>query len=210
MNKIFAVYKPKGVSSFAVIKQLRKSWGIKKIGHAGTLDPLAQGVLVVGVGREATKKLSSEVTKEKEYIATIKLGEYSTTDDAEGEKNKINDYQPKKKEIKETLSQFIGEIMQVPPNFSAIKIKGNRAYKMAREGKKIELKARLVLIKEIELLDYNYPFLKIRVITGPGVYIRSLARDIGQKLGIGAYLSELERIRVGEFKISDCCNLIKD
>ena len=207
MNEIFAVYKPKGISSFAMIARVRKSLGIKKVGHAGTLDPLARGVLVVGVGREATKRLSSEVAKEKEYIAEIKLGESSTTDDAEGEKSSVSNRQPDKKEIEKIMPEFIGEIMQIPPKFSAIKVGGRRAYKMARAGEEVELKARPALIKEMELLDYNYPTLKIRVVTGPGVYIRSLARDIGQKLGVGAYMSELERIRVGEFRVEDCRDL---
>lgn len=207
MNEIFAVYKPKGISSFAMIARVRKSLGIKKVGHAGTLDPLAQGVLVVGVGREATKRLSSEVAKEKEYIAEIKLGESSTTDDAEGEKSSVSNRQPDKKEVEAVIAQFIGEIMQIPPKFSAIKVGGRRAYKMARTGEEVELKARPALIKEMELLDYNYPILKIRTVTGPGVYIRSLARDIGQRLGVGAYMSELERIRVGEFGVADCRDL---
>lgn len=205
MDKIFAAYKPKGVSSFSIVAKARKFFGIKKVGHAGTLDPLASGVLVIGVGREATKKLFLEVAKEKEYIAELTLGQISTTDDAEGEKNEGSNYQPNKKEIKEVLLKFIGEIMQVPPKFSAIKVDGKRAYKIARAGNELELKARPVLIKEIELLNYEYPILKIRVVTGSGVYIRSLARDIGQKLGTGAYISELKRVRVGEFKIEDCC-----
>lgn len=207
MNEIFAVYKPKGISSFAMVARVRRFFGVKKVGHAGTLDPLASGVLVVGVGREATKKLSLEVAKEKEYVAELTLGQTSTTDDAEGEKNEVSVRRPDKKEIEESLCGFIGEIMQVPPKFSAIKVGGRRAYKIARSGEEVELKARPALIKEIELLSYKYPILKIRVVTGPGVYIRSLARDIGQKLGIGAYMSELERIRVGDFRVLDCRNI---
>lgn len=204
MNEIFAVYKPKGISSFAMVARVRRFFGVKKVGHAGILDPLARGVLVIGVGREATRRLSLEVAKEKEYVAELTLGQTSTTDDAEGEKVFVSDDQPDNKEIENILPQFTGEIMQIPPKFSAIKVGGRRAYKMARAGEEVELKARPALIKEIELLSYKYPILRIRVVTGPGVYIRSLARDIGQKLGIGAYMSELERIRVGEFKVEDC------
>lgn len=200
---IIAINKPKGPSSFGVVAQVRKITGVKKVGHAGTLDPLASGVLVVAVGREDTKRIDEIVAKEKEYVADLKLGEESTTDDEEGEKNAVSDLRPEREDIEASLQKFVGEIMQIPPKFSAMKVGGQRAYKLAREGKEVEMTARQVLIKEIELLEYDYPLMKIRVVTGPGVYIRSLARDIGRDLGCGAYMSDLIRTRVGEFRIEE-------
>ena len=204
MKNIFAVYKPKGPTSHDIIDEIRKITGVRKVGHAGTLDPLARGVLVVGVGREATKKLNEIVAKEKEYIAVIKLGEESTTDDEEGGKSVrsvgiVEDV----KIVKDVVESFVGVIEQTPPVYSAVKVGGRPAHRRARRGEKVELKAREVEIKEIEILDYEWPFLKMRVVTGPGVYIRALARDIGRKLGNGGYLYDLERIRVGEFVKED-------
>lgn len=200
MTGIFSVYKPRGPSSHDIINQLRKKTGIKKIGHAGTLDPLASGILVVAIGREFTKKLSEIVKKEKEYLAKIKLGEQSTTDDEEGEKKKFKvENTPKLIKIKQVLKTFLGKTKQIPPIFSALKIKGQPAYKLARQGQKPKLKPREVEIKKIEIIKYKWPYLELRIITGPGVYIRALARDIGKKLGSGAYLADLERIRVGDF-----------
>ncbi|MFA5124297.1 MAG: tRNA pseudouridine(55) synthase TruB [Patescibacteria group bacterium] len=203
MENIIAINKPKGPTSFDIVAQVRRRTGVKKVGHAGTLDPLASGVLVVAIGREATKKISEEVAKEKEYVADIRLGVISTTDDEEGAKSIVSEYKPEREEILEAIKGFIGEIQQVPPQFSAIKISGRPAYKTARQGGKLELVARPVLIKSIELIEYKYPDLKIRVVTGPGVYIRSLARDLGQMLGCGAYMSDLVRIRVGEYQLED-------
>jgi len=197
---IIAVYKPVGVSSFDAIKRLRLLTGLRKIGHAGTLDPLAKGVLVIGIGKEACKSLAENVKKEKEYLATIKLGQESSTDDGEGTKKTTkNAKKPKLEEIKSILPKFQGLVSQIPPIFSAIKVNGQRAYSLARKGKSFSLKPRTIEIKQIELLRYKWPNLRIRVITGPGVYIRSLARDMGRKLGCGGYLTSLERTRVGEF-----------
>jgi len=196
----FAIYKSKGPTSNGVLNDIRRIAGTRKVGHAGTLDPLATGVLVVAIGREATKKINESVKKEKEYLTTIKLGMVSTTDDEEGEKQifEVKDI-PEIKDIEKIIPKFEGRISQIPPIFSAIKVHGQEAYKLARKGKDVELAAREVEIKEIELLDYFWPYLKLRVVTGPGVYIRSLARDIGKELGIGAYIAELERTRVGDF-----------
>jgi len=200
INKIFAVYKPKGPTSHDIVDEIRKITSEKRVGHAGTLDPLARGVLVVGVGREATKKLGEVVKKEKEYIAEIKFGEESSTDDEEGEKKAWSvGKTPRLDEVGEAVKSFRGFIAQTPPIYSAIKIGGQKAYELARENIKIELKPREIEIKEIEILDYEWPFLKIRVVTGPGVYIRALARDIGRELGVGGYLVDLERTRVGDF-----------
>lgn len=202
MKKIFAVYKPKGPTSADIVGIIKKISGAKKVGHAGTLDPLAKGVLVIGVGREATKQLKNAVNSEKEYLATIRLDMKSTTDDGEGEKTKITtsqDKRPSFKELEKTINNFKGNILQTPPLFSAVKIKGKEAYKYARKGEDVKLKPRRVIVKKIEILKYQWPYARVRVITGPGVYIRSLARDIGKKLKIGGYLFSLERIRVGKF-----------
>ncbi len=207
-GKVFAVYKSKGLSSAAVVNVLKKYFQEKKVGYGGTLDPLAKGVLVVGVGREATKQLHQELKSEKEYLAVIKLGEKSTTDDEEGEKTKMMVVRkPTKEEIKSTLKLFEGKIWQTPPVFSAIKIKGREAYKYARAGKPVVLPPKLVEVKEIELLSYRWPYLKIRIVCGGGFYVRSLARDLGEKLGTGAYLKDLERIRAGCFTIKDALPL---
>jgi tRNA pseudouridine55 synthase len=208
MQGIFAINKPKGPTSHDIIDQLRKITGIKKIGHAGTLDPLASGVLVVGIGREATKKLGEVVKKEKEYLAMVRMGEESTTDDAEGEKRKFGVTEvPTLENIKKIIEKFQGEIMQTPPVYSAVKIKGRPAHRRVRKGEKIELAPRKVVIREIEIIKYKWPNLKLRVVTGPGVYIRSLARDIGKELGVGGYLAELERTRVGEFRINEAVSV---
>lgn len=199
-NGIFAVYKPKGPSSNGLLNQIRKIAKTKKVGHAGTLDPLASGVLVVGVGKEATKQLGKMMLEQKEYLAEIKFGADSLTDDAEGEKTKVAVQKiPSISDIRTVLKGFIGRIKQVPPQYSAIKIKGQESYKLARKGQVVNLKSREVEIQKIQLLNYKWPDLKIKVLCGHGVYIRSLARDIGKKLGVGGYISELERTRVGEF-----------
>ena len=205
IENMFTIYKPKGPTSHDIVDQVRRVTGIRKVGHAGTLDPLAEGVLVVAVGRGATKQIDSIVKTEKEYIAKIKFGETSTTDDEEGEKTKVatDEVEITKEQIEEGLKQFIGEIKQMPPIYSAIKVKGQTAYKMARKGKEIKLEPREVLIKEIEILDYSWPYLELRIVCGPGTYIRSLARDIGEELTVGAYLAELKRTRVGDYKIEE-------
>ena len=208
INAIIPVFKPKGPTSNAVLNDIRKIVGSKKVGHAGTLDPLAEGVLVVGIGKEATKKLQSEVKKEKEYIAKIKLGEFSETDDEEGGKIAVSFLRkPDSKDIKRVIKEFIGEINQVPPQFSAVKVKGREAYKSARKGIAVELKPRKVLIKKIKIIKYKWPYLLLDVVTGPGVYIRSLARDLGKKLKVGGYVADLKRIRVGEFTEKKCLKI---
>lgn len=200
IGKIFAVYKPKGPTSYDIIRKIKKDYPGEKIGHAGTLDPLASGVLVIGVGREATKKLGAVVAKEKEYLAKIKLGETSITDDEEGEKTKrFVSQEPSKEAVEKAVKKFIGKIKQVPPIYSAIKIAGQEAYKLARKGKEVKMKPRIAEIKKIKIIAYRWPYLKLKAVTGPGVYIRSLARDIGAKLKTGGYLADLERTRVGQF-----------
>ena len=212
--------KPSGITSHDAVNYIRKLTGEARVGHGGTLDPFAEGVLVIGVGRESTKKLH-QVLKDtdKEYLATLKLGQTSSTGDIEGEikdmahEDKINSLTDK--ELTKVLKKFTGEIEQVPPAYSAIKIGGTPAYKLARRGKAVSLPKRKVFIKELELLESNLPlsrtegyqpsgaWIKIRTVVSAGTYIRSLAEDIGQALGVGAYLQALIRTRVGKFKIED-------
>lgn len=202
---ILAIHKPLGISSNAVLQVIRRGLGrATKIGHAGTLDPLAEGVLVIGIGREATKQLDNIVQKDKEYVAELTFGVTSATDDAEGEKTiRTVAHVPTKDDVQEAVKKFIGETMQVPPIFSAIKIGGKEAYKHARAGDSPEMLARPARIDSIELISYEWPKATIRVTTGKGVYIRALARDIGESLGVGAYMSALTRTRVGEYHIED-------
>lgn len=196
------------MTSHDVVNIVRKKTGIKRVGHAGTLDPLAQGILVIAVGRENTKRLNEYVKGEKEYVAEFKLGFESATDDEEGDKSEVNTkIKPNSNEIQTTLKKFVGKIKQTPPLYSAIKIAGKEAYKYARKGKTVELKPREVEIKKIELLSYEYPLLKLKILCGPGVYIRSLARNIGEKLKTGAYLKSLIRTRVAEFRLENAIRL---
>ncbi len=209
------VYKPKGLSSFAIVQQIRKLTGEKRVGHAGTLDPLAEGVLVVAVGRGATKNLQKISSQDKEYIAEIKLGFYSATDDEEGEKTIVNIKKfPDQPAIEKVLVSFIGRIKQKTPLYSAVKIRGERAYRKARRGEQFNPPSRWVNIKNIEMLDYRQSqnnsvaspkeaILKIKCTVGSGTYIRSLAREIGEKLGTGGYLASLVRTRVGNFPITE-------
>jgi len=201
MEGIFAVNKPVGMTSHDVIYYLRRKTGIKRIGHAGTLDPLASGVLVVAIGREFTKQLDQIVKSEKEYVTEIELGQTSTTDDMEGEKTIVDDLKPDLHEVKEQIQQFVGKIMQTPPAYSAIKVGGKVAYKQARKGEALKLEPREVEIKEIELIDYKYPVVKLKITCGKGVYIRSIARDLGEKLKTGGYMKSLVRTRVGNFNL---------
>jgi len=197
---ICGFWKPRGPSSFDVIREIKKSSEDKCIGHAGTLDPLAEGVLVIAIGKEFTKKINEEVKKEKEYIAHIKLGIESSTDDEEGEKKAFEiKKEPTQEDIEGVLQNFIGTIMQTPPIWSAVKVQGKEAYKRAEKGEEISLSPRQVRIDEIEIISYKFPELFIRVVTGSGVYIRSLARDIGKMLKTHAYLGGLIRTKVGSF-----------
>lgn len=210
MQTIFPIIKPKGPTSHDIVDQVRKITGVRKVGHAGTLDPLASGVLVIGITREGTKQMSELVKTGKEYLAKVKLGQTSSTDDEEGEKTETfqtSQTKPDLPDIKDVLPQFIGNIKQVPPIYSAVKIKGKSAYKYARKGEELKLEPREVEIKEIEIISYEWPNVHLRIVTGSGVYIRSLARDIGESLGTGAYLAGLERIRVGQYTKDDALTL---
>jgi tRNA pseudouridine55 synthase len=205
---IVPVFKPKGPTSHDIIDQIRKATGVKKVGHAGTLDPLASGVLVVGITRKGTKCLYDHVKKEKEYVAEICLGAVSKTCDQEGPIEEVEVKEiPAQEQVEKVLSKWQGKVMQRPPKYSAVKINGTPAYKLARQGKEFELPERVVEIKKIDLVNYSYPDLKIRFVTGKGVYIRSLARDIGEDLGTGGYLKDLKRTRVGQYGIDDCVEI---
>lgn len=202
---IFALNKPLGPSSNQVLTRLRGMLGKRKIGYAGTLDPLAEGVLVVAIGREHTKRLRHILEQEKEYIATVRFGLTSATDDEEGEKAPVETpaafSPPSAEEIRAILPEFTGTIWQLPPKFSAIKAGGRPAYHVARAGGEPLLGKRQVDIYGIEILAYEWPLLKIRVACGSGTYIRSLARDLGERFGCGAYLAGLVRTRVGEYTL---------
>ena len=198
--------KPIGKSSFWVVKQVRRIINTK-VGHAGTLDPFAIGVLLLCTGK-ATKQVVRLMDLPKVYIGEIELGRVTNTDDSTGEiieeKNvpNINEH-----EVKEVCDKFIGDIYQVPPMFSAKKVKGRRLYKIARTGKVIERKPALVHIENIEVLSFRKPYIKIKVKCSKGTYIRALARDIGEKIGCGGHLKSLIRTQIGEFKIEDSINI---
>ncbi len=202
---IVGINKPIGPTSHDIIYQVRRITHIKRVGHAGTLDPAASGVLVVAIGRESTKQLGLITNHDKEYVATVTLGATSTTDDGEGIITEVQStkYEVRREEVGNVLKQFVGTIKQVPPIYSAIKMGGRKAYELARRGTEIVMEPREVVIYSIEVESYTYPKLIIKVHCGKGVYIRSLARDIGNALGVGGYMSALTRTRVGDFKIED-------
>ncbi|HNX10606.1 MAG TPA: tRNA pseudouridine(55) synthase TruB [bacterium] len=190
--------KPQHISSHAVVSILRRITNTKRIGHAGTLDPLATGLLILAIGREATKRLDEFAKQDKEYIAAIRFGFESVSYDAEGPITQIySGLGLEKEKIMDALSSFLGKIEQYPPKYSAKKQNGKRLYQLARKNQPIELKPSLVEIKGLDILDYSWPDLKVKVNCGTGTYIRSLAHDLGKKLGCGAYLSDLRRTRIG-------------
>ena len=205
------INKPKGITSHDVIDYLRKVTGIRKIGHSGTLDPLANGLLIVGIGRESTRQLEKFLKLPKTYLAEIFLGQERDTNDAEGkiisEKKNLQPFPVEK--IKKTLSKFLGEQKQIPPKFSAIKIKGRKAYQLARRKKAFQLPPRKITIFQIDLLKYQFPYLKIKVRCSSGTYIRALARDIGYQLECGAYLSNLCRLAIGDFNLDQAVEINK-
>ena len=211
MDGILLVDKPRGWTSFDAVAKVRgalKAGGEKKpkVGHTGTLDPLATGLLVLLVGK-ATKQATELSKVDKTYQAELKLGVNSSTGDEEGEKTKISDQKPTLDEVQEALDQLIGEIEQVPPAFSAIKVNGQRAYKLAREGKAVKIEPRRIKIYSITGIGYEYPSLKFTCKVSSGTYIRSLAEDIGKELSTGAYLTNLKRTRVGQFDLKNAISV---
>ena len=212
-GEIIGIDKPLGWTSFDVVKRvrgiiLRRLHRKKfKVGHAGTLDPLATGVMIICTGK-ATKNIENLQAGVKEYVAEVTFGATTPSFDLETEIDATFPTEHITRElVQETLKKFVGEIKQVPPAFSACKIDGHRAYKMARKGKEVELKAKTLVIDEIELKDYAQDKITIRIVCSKGTYIRALARDIGEALGTGAHLTALRRTRVGEIRITDCLSV---
>lgn len=199
-GQVLLIDKPLRWTSFDVIQKLRNIIRIKKIGHAGTLDPLATGLLIVCTGK-FTKKINEYMAQEKEYTGTITIGSTTPTYDLESEPENFKSYNTISEElIRETTKQFIGEISQVPPAHSAIKIGGKRVYELARQGKEVKIEPRQVTIKEFEIVKIELPSIYFKVVCTTGTYIRSLAFDFGNALGCGGHLSSLCRTRIGEFK----------
>lgn len=212
-GEILSIDKPLGWTSFDAVKRVRgaltRRLGIKKmkVGHAGTLDPLATGVMVICTGR-ATKRIDELQAGVKEYIATMALGATTPSFDLETEVDATYPTGHITRElVEETLKQFHGAIEQVPPAFSAVKVDGKRAYKYARQGKTPELKAKTLVIDKIELMEFSQESITLLVVCGKGTYIRALARDIGEALGTGAHLTALRRTRVGDIRIEDCLSV---
>lgn len=214
-GEIFCFNKPYRWTSFDLVYKVRgklkhrMGGGRLKVGHAGTLDPLATGVLIVCTGK-ATKRIEELQAHTKEYVATLKLGATTPSFDRETEEDATYPTGHITQElVEQVLQQFHGTIMQVPPIFSAVKIDGKRAYEFARKGREVELKAKPLTIDEIELMecDLDNMQIKIRVVCSKGTYIRALARDIGQALHSGAYLTDLCRTRVGDYRLADCLDI---
>ncbi|HSO86650.1 MAG TPA: tRNA pseudouridine(55) synthase TruB [Draconibacterium sp.] len=196
-------------TSFDLVSKVRnalcRNTKIKKlkVGHAGTLDPLATGLMILCTGK-ATKQIESFQLQEKEYVATLQLGATTPSFDMETEEDSKNDFLFVTEELfKAAAKKFVGEIEQVPPVFSAVKVKGKRAFEYARNGESLKLQPKKIVISEIELLSFQLPVIKIKVVCSKGTYIRSLARDIGAELKCGAYLTGLKRTRIGDFRIEN-------
>lgn len=209
-GEIIPINKPYTWTSFQIVNKVRyhlsRKYGIKrfKVGHAGTLDPLATGVLLLCTGK-ATKRIEELQSQTKEYVAEITLGATTPSYDLEHPIDATYPYEHITRElVEERLKQFIGNIAQRPPLFSACKVEGKRAYDLARGGSDMQLAPKQIRIDDIELLDYDLPRIKIRVVCGKGTYIRSLARDIGEAMNSGGHLSDLQRTRIGEYRIEDC------
>ena len=201
------VDKPAGLTSTAVVNKVKWAFDAKKAGHAGTLDPDATGVLAVALG-EATKTVPYITDALKAYTFTVRLGQSTNTDDAEGEILKTSDARPEDAQIKDALGQFIGDIMQVPPQFSAVKIDGQRAYKLARDGEDLELAARPLWVGELIMTDRpDADHVTLEMTCGKGGYVRSIARDLGEALGCFGHVRELRRIWSGPFDATDGISL---
>lgn len=202
-GEILNINKPEGWSSFDVVKKIRAHIKVKKVGHAGTLDPFASGVLLICTGR-ATKRMPELIKLDKEYVAQIELGKTTDTYDKTGVLlKKIDTSNITVDKIQNALANFRGEIYQTPPMYSAVKVGGRRLYQLARRGEMIERQPRKVNIYVLELLNFSHPFLTIQVCCSKGTYIRALAHDLGEALRCGAHLYALTRIRVGPYKIED-------
>jgi tRNA pseudouridine55 synthase len=200
MSGILSVDKPPGVTSFDVVRMVRRETGVKRVGHAGTLDPMASGVLLVLLG-QAVRVSEYLMDLPKSYRATLRLGVSTNTYDAEGEVTAERPVEVSEERLREVLAEFEGEIRQVPPAFSAVKVGGERAYKLARKGEEVALKPRRAHIYRIALTSFDLPEATIEVDCSRGTYVRSFAHDIGEALGCGAHLSALVRTAVGPFTV---------
>jgi len=206
-GRVLLINKPITWTSFDVVNKLRFKLKIKKIGHAGTLDPLATGLLIICVGK-MTKQIESFMGMEKEYTGTFVLGQTTPSYDLEtevSERKEISNVTPEA--IALAVKSLTGKINQLPPAHSAIKIGGKRAYKFARKGKEVTLQPREVEVKEFEITSLQLPELHFRIVCSKGTYIRSLARDIGEALGVGAYLSQLCRTRIGSYQLENALSI---
>jgi tRNA pseudouridine55 synthase len=202
LNGLLVVDKPLGWSSMDVVRHVRRATGMKKVGHAGTLDPLATGVVIACIGR-ATKAVPRLMGMTKVYEGEVDLSAFTTTDDREGPREDVAvAAEPDEATLRAAIEGFVGLVEQVPPVFSAVHVEGQRAYKMARRGEAVVLKPRTVRIDAIELLGYAWPIARLRISCGQGTYIRSLARDLGKKLGTGGHLASLRRTAVGEYTLA--------
>lgn len=202
---ILLIDKPAAMTSFGVVARVRRvlsqAAGKKvKVGHTGTLDPFATGLMILVVGNEC-KNAGSYSKLDKVYEATIRLGQVSTTGDPEGEITNVSSHKPTREAVDEAVVAFTGEITQVPPIFSAIKVGGVRAYKLAHQGKAVEIPARQVTVHSLEVVGYTYPYLQIKAHVSSGTYIRTLAADIGERLEVGGYCSQLRRTRIADWDV---------
>lgn len=206
-GRVILIDKPLEWTSFDVVRKIRNTIKIKKVGHAGTLDPLATGLLIVCTGK-FTKKINEYMAREKEYTGTFTLGAVTPTFDLESEPENFKAIEAITKEmVVETTKEFGGEIMQVPPIHSAIKQKGKPVYLLARKGADVQLEPRRITIHSFEITNISLPLISFKVVCTTGTYIRSLANDFGAALGCGAYLSSLCRTRIGEFKLEDAMDM---
>lgn len=204
---IMLVNKPQGITSHDVVDIVREKLKMKKIGHAGTLDPLAQGLLVILAGK-STKLFSKFVTFDKEYTGILKLGEVTTTGDSQGQVIKQVDCGYVTKEmLEEVFSAFKGQIEQIPPMVSALRVGGKRLYRLARKGIVVERKPRIIQIYSLELLRVDLPFVEFYVHCSKGTYVRKLAEDIGDKIGCGGHMTKINRLSIGPFKLDEAVNL---
>lgn len=200
--------KPSGPTSHDIVHQLRKLTGIKKIGHAGTLDPLASGLLICAIGRAATKRIDSLVKQDKAYEATMVLGATSDTYDSQGViVPQANPVPISRGELLMIIEKFRGEQEQVPPMYSAKKVAGKKLYELARQGIEIERKACRIIISKLELINYEWPVAELRVECSSGTYIRSLVHDLGESLAVGAYMSALRRTSIGQWQVEAAVDL---